>query len=233
MATATRMVVADNIILYENDFEAPNLDIGASTTDACTFHGTNAKDVNAAYGGQGTHSHGQTSYGSGTFGQIKTVEVNRIDSAMPWKVGGTIVDHYYQTPNTGGKYAIGQEHNDHLTLDFTAPSELEFFNVKVDISQINTAPDCEAGSNRTLRYPEYDLTLWEADAGNGNTECSTACGANEFNKMMRGWNQLETHRIRGNIPEKEWHLNWATREVTFHKGNHQILRIHFRPAPYN
>ncbi len=99
------------IVLYENDFESPNVPVSVT----CGLN-LNQININTVYGSS-----------QGTFAQILTVETVIIN-----------VPGYSDPAGTGGNYAIGMlrsVNNDRLALAFDAQGK-DFINVGLDISTI-------------------------------------------------------------------------------------------------
>jgi len=133
------------IILYQNDFETPNV----SVVQRCGY-ALDSNTINALYGGA-----------QGTFAQVNTVEAVLITEGTLC-CGATHA--YVDSSGTGGNYAIGMlsaVQNDKLSLTFDSQGK-EFINVGMDISSIDVAG---CGGPFGVAAPIYRISLLDSPGG--------------------------------------------------------------------
>jgi hypothetical protein len=133
------------IILYQNDFESPNVPV----VQRCGY-ALDTATINSLYGSA-----------QGTFAQVYTVEAVLIP-------GGTLccgaAHAYVDSSGTGGNYAIGMlsaAQNDKLSLTFDSQGR-EFINVGMDISSIDVAG---CGGPFGIAAPVYRISLLDTPGG--------------------------------------------------------------------
>ncbi|CAB9499214.1 expressed unknown protein [Seminavis robusta] len=200
---AATAVQAKQVILYQNDFEAPKASL--SPDPANQLLATPGNDVNTNYGAQGGPNHVKTTHGDGHFGQQNSVETLVVHS--------TYKSQYpYSDPDgRAGDYSIGMladypaaATSDFLWLDFTAPSGQDYFNVQVDISAISAS----GGMGPNTKVPViYDLILIDMASGQEVV--------------------LETKRITGTTAPNDYTFAWTRGLASFNKGDRTDLRIKF------
>jgi hypothetical protein len=158
-------VEAAKVVLYENDFEAPKMQL--SPDPVMQLLATPNNDVNVNYGEQGGAGHSKTAYGNGQFGQQQTVETLVLRSKFT-KVSPAV--DYVDPDGRAGQYAIGMfsawpsaQDSDLLWLDFDAPADQHVFTVELDISPIQ--PSDGAGTNDVNTAAVMDLILSDRSSG--------------------------------------------------------------------